>query len=435
MEMTTATAPKEKWAAPFFTIWIPQAFSLVGSSLAQFALVWWLTQTTGSATVLATASLAAVLPQVLIGPVSGALVDRWNRRVVMIVADTLIAASLVVLAFLYVAGAMRVWHIYVIMAFRALLGGFHWMAMQASTSLMVPRAQLARIAGLNQTLHGIVSIISPPLGAVLLSLLPLHGVIAIDVATALLAITPLFFIAIPQPQRAPMPPTGEPADSAAPPAIQPTVLSDLRAGLRYVWGWPGLFAVLIMATLVNFVVNPAFALMPILVTRHFGGAALELGWLESAWGIGVVSGGLILSVWGGFRKRVVTALLGLAGMGCGTLIVGLAPARAFTVALAGMFLAGFMNPITNGPFFALLQSHVAPEMQGRVFSLVQSAATAMMPLSLLVAGPVADALGVRLWYLVGGSACILISLGAFLVPAIMNIESNNAQALPTTTSG
>ncbi len=438
--MTTQTADfrPTHWKVRFFAIWTGQAFSLLGSALVQFALVWWLTQTTGSATVLATATLAAVLPGIFIGPFAGALVDRWNRRVLMIAADGLIALVTLGLIGLYVAGAMQVWHVYAAMFLRAALGGFHWPAMQASTSLMVPKEQLARIAGLNQTLYGVMNIISPPMGALLLAVLPLHGIMAIDVITAGLAITPLLVVAIPQPRRDDVAAVTQDGRRNA----APTVLADLRAGLRYVAGWPGLLAILIMAMLLNFIINPAFALMPILVTKHFGRGALELGWLESAWGIGMVAGGVTLSAWGGFRRRIVTSLIGVIGMGLGTLAIGLSPASAFELALAGMFFGGFMNPIANGPLMAITQAAVAPEMQGRVFALIQSAATAMMPLSLLVAGPLADALGVRVWYVAGGVACAVIGLFAFTVPAIMHVEENGhaaprasgQEALPATAS-
>ena len=394
--MTDAlTAPRPtRWAPRFFAIWTGQAFSLLGSMLVQFALVWWLTQTTGSATVLAMATLVAVLPGIVIGPFAGALVDRWNRRLIMIVADSLIALVTLWLIYLYATGRMQVWQVYVAMFLRAALGGFHWPAMQSSTSLMVPKEHLARVAGLNQTMMGVMNIISPPLGALLLSVLPLGKVLAVDVVTAGLAVLPLLFVTIPQPERA--------ASAAAPGAARASVWADLRAGLRYVAGWPGLLAILVMAMAINFVVNPAFSLMPILVTKYFGLGALQLGWLESVWGIGVVVGGLVLSVWGGFKRRVVTSLLGIVGMGIGTLIVGLSPVGAFTMALLGMLVAGFMNPIVNGPFMAVMQTAVAPDMQGRVFSLIQSASLAMMPLSLLIAGPIADKLGVRVWYVAGG---------------------------------
>ena len=413
----SSTAPRPaRWAPRFFAIWTGQAFSLLGSMLVQFALVWWLTQTTGSATVLAMATLVAVLPGIVIGPFAGALVDRWNRRLIMIVADSLIALVTLWLIYLYATGQMQVWQVYAAMFLRAALGGFHWPAMQSSTSLMVPKEHLARVAGINQTMMGVMNIISPPLGALLLSVLPLGKVLAVDVVTALLAVLPLCFIAIPQPELS--------AGAAVPGAPRTSVWADLRAGFRYVAGWPGLLAILIMAMAINFVVNPAFSLMPILVTKYFGLGALQLGWLESVWGLGVVVGGLVLSVWGGFKRRVVTSLLGIIGMGIGTLIVGLSPVGAFTMALLGMLVAGFMNPIVNGPFMAVMQTAVAPDMQGRVFSLIQSASLAMMPLSLLLAGPIADKLGVRVWYVVGGILCIAIGALAFAVPAIMHVEEN-----------
>jgi len=315
---------------------------------------------------------------------------------------------------------MQVWHVYAILAFRSTMGSFHWTAMQASTTLMVPDSQLTRVAGLNQTLFGVMNIISPPLGALLLGLLPFVGLLAIDVFTAMLAVVPLLFIHVPQPVRVVEAATVQGAGAPG----RTTVWMELRIGLRYVWGWPGLLAILILAMLVNFVVTPAFSLMPILITKHFGGAASELGWLESAWGIGMVAGAVVLSAWGGFRSNVVTSLTGLIGMGLGLAIVGLTPTALFGMALAGMCFSGFMNPIANGPFSALLQSSVRPDMQGRVLSLVQSGASAMVPLSLLVAGPVADALGVRVWYLLGGIVTVIAGIVAFSVPAIVHLEHN-----------
>jgi DHA3 family macrolide efflux protein-like MFS transporter len=182
---------------------------------------------------------------------------------------------------------------------------------------------------------------------------------------------------------------------------------------------------MVMATIINFVLNPAFSLMPLLVIRHFKGGALQLGWLDSTWGVGVVLGGLALSVWGGFRRRMVTSLTGLILMGLGIMLIGLTPGNAFWLAVVAMFVAGFMNPICNGPIFAMLQAKVAPEMQGRVFTLVGSLTAAISPLSLAVAGPVADALGIRPWYVVGGLLCALMGGAALLTPAVVNLEQNH----------
>jgi DHA3 family macrolide efflux protein-like MFS transporter len=407
----------ENWAARFFTIWTGQAISLFGSALVQFALVWWLTRETGSATVLATASLVALLPQIVLGPFVGALVDRWNRRVIMIAADTTIALATLVLFSLFAAGHIQPWHVFALMAVRSLGGAFHGPAMTASTSLMVPDKHLARVAGANQTLQGLLNIFAPPLGALLIELLSTQNVLLIDVGTALLAIVPLFFIPIPQPARHALQASGEIARTS--------YLHDLREGFTYVVRWKGLLGLIILAMLLNFMIVPASSLLPLVVTKVFNGGAAELGWTESLFGVGVIAGGLLLGVWGGFKRRIVTSFSGIIGIGVGVILTGLIPADMFYFLLAAQFLLGFAQVFANGPLMAIMQSTVDSDVQGRVFSLLGAGATAMMPLSLLIAGPVADALGIRFWYILGGTVCILMTLAAFFVPAIMNIETNH----------
>ena len=400
-----------RWKRPFFTIWTSQAFSLFGSSLVQFALVWWITKSTGSATVLATATLVAMLPQIILGPFAGALVDRWNRRVVMMVADSAIALVSLGLAVMFLIGRAEVWQVFVVMTLRALGGAFHFPAMQASTSLMVPGDQLARIAGFNQMLGGLMGIIAPPVGALSLSLLSMGGVLMIDVATAAVAVTTLVFIPIPQPP------------NTAPAGTAPTsVWQEMAAGLRYVAGWPGLIALGTVAMLINFLLTPAFSLMPIMVTKYFGGSALELGSMESAFGAGVIAGGLLLGAWGGFKKKIYTTLIGVAGMGIGILLIGMAPASLLVIAIAGMVVTGLMNPIANGPLQAIFQASVAPEMQGRVFSLISTVTSLISPISLLVAGPIADLLGIQIWYWVAGFACLIMTIVMLFIPSLMQIE-------------
>ena len=406
------------WKTRFFTVWIGQAFSLFGSGLVQFVLVWWLTIETGSATVLAGATLVAMLPMILLGPIAGPLIDRWNRRAIMIVADGIIALATLWLIAMFSIGAAQVWHVYAVLLIRAAAGAFHMPSMEASTTLMVPKEHLSRVGGLNQTLQGLISIVSPALGALLLGLFELRAALAVDVITALVAILPLFFIAIPQPPRR------EPHAAEG----KPSFAGDMRAGLRYVWSWPGLRAVIFMAMLLNFLVNPAFSLLPLLVKNRLAGDAGVLAGMESLFGVGVIVGGLLLSVWGGFKRRVLTSMTALIGMGIGVSAIGLTSSSAIWLAIAAMFLVGAMQSMVNGPLFAVLQAVVAPDMQGRVLALLMSAATAMSPLSLLVAGPIADALGVQVWYLAGGLACGLMGLAGFFIPAIVHIEDNHTEA-------
>ena len=403
--------PREPPLAPFLTIWTGQAFSLLGSHLVQFALVWWLTKETGSATVLAVATMAAFVPGIIVGPFAGALVDRWNRRVVMIAADGIIALATLFLAALFALGIVQVWHVYAAIVVRATAGSFHWPAMQASTTLIVPERHLSRVAGLNQTLWGLCSIIAPPLGALLLSLLPTQGVLAIDVGTALVAIAPLLFLSVPQPARA-----------SAAGAARPSVLADVAEGLRLVWAWPGLMLVITGGAIIHLLLIPASALTPLIVTNHFGGGAAEFALLDASWGVGMVGGGLILGVWGGFRRRIVTALSAMALMGVGNAGVGLAPAQAIQLAVAGMFLFGLTLPMLNGSLTAILQATVPPATQGRVLTLLNSLSSLMIPVGLAAAGPVADALSPQFWYVAGGLSTTAMAVAGFFVPALMRLE-------------
>ena len=414
--VTLQPAPT-RWASHFFPIWVGQAVSLLGSQLVQFSLIWWLTSTTGSATVLATASLVGLLPQVFLMPIAGTFVDRWNRRLTMIFADGLVALATLALAVMFWTGNIQVWHVYLAMFIRAAAGSFHWPAMQASTSLMVPEQHLSRIQGLNQMLNGGMNIIAAPLGALLIGLMPVGGVLMVDVGTALIAIVPLLFVTVPQPVR-----------SAA--AQKATAWQDFRSGLRYALGWPGLLIIGVMATMINLLFAPAFALLPLLVTEHFQGGAMQFAGLESTFSIGIILGGLTLSVWGGFKRRIFTSMMGLIGIGIGSLMIGVIPATAFALAVAGAFIMGLAQPITNGPLFAALQAGVAPEMQGRVFTLVASVAGAMTPVGLIIAGPLADSMGVQTWFVIGGIATLLMAVSGLFIPAVVNFEKGAAPAAP-----
>jgi DHA3 family macrolide efflux protein-like MFS transporter len=400
------------WKLSFFTIWTGQAFSLIGSRVVQFALVWWLTQLTGSATVLATATMVALIPEIFLAPIAGAYVDRWNRRTVMIVADGMIALASLWLAYLFWVDVAQVWHVYVIMLVRAVGGSFHWPAMQASTSLMVPEKHLTRVAGLNQTLNGVLNIIGPPLGALLMEVLLLYGVMLVDVGTAMLAILPLFFTHVPQPKRDDMG------------AEKPTVWADMREGLRYILNWPGLMALIGAAMIVKIALTPAFSLLPLLVSKHFNGDAVQLSLLEAIAGAGIVVGGLILSVWGGFRRKIYTTMMGVVMLGLGFVVLGFTPGSLFWMALASIFVVGLMIPLVDGPIMAILQGTVAPEVQGRVFTLMGSLLWITSPFSLAVAGPVSDWLGLQVWYITAGVLCGVTGLAGFFIPAIVNIEEN-----------
>ncbi len=404
-----------KWQFRFFTIRIGQAFSILGSTLVGFAFVWYLTEETGSATILTIGTLMNVLPNVIISPIAGALVDRWNRKAIMAIFDSITALFTLLVAVLFVLDNAQIWHIYMAMFIRSACGQFQWAAITASTSLMVPKKHLSRVAGADQALQGIISIIGPALGAFFLALMPIQGILLIDVFTAVLAVGPLLFFKIPQPKR-----NGTHATQQIP--GKPSVWQDLVEGWKYVVGWPGLMAIIMLAMLVNFLINPAFSLLPLLVTEHFGLGAYELGFIDSAFGIGVIVGSLVLSVWGGFKNKSITSLLSLTISGLAVLVVGIAPSNMYFLALAGIAIFGFLNPITNGPIFAIIQSKVEPEIQGRVLSLLSAGAGLASPLGLALAGPLADATNNnQLWFIIGGALTFISGVISFFIPAVIQM--------------
>jgi len=399
----------------FLILWISQAFSLFGSAVVEFALAWHLTLKTGSATVLATAMLVAFLPHIILGPFIGPLVDRWNRKRIMIASDLSIALVTVCLIVLFMTGNIQTWHIYLAMVARAIGQSFHFPAMQASIPMIVPEKQLSRAAGLNQMLQGAVNIAGPPAGALFMGLLPMHGMLAIDITTALIAVFCLLPMAIPHPLK-----------TAA--AARLSFIADMTEVFHYIWRWKGLRAVIALSAAVTVFLVPTFTLLPILVTSELGGDVLKLGWLNCAFGIGMIGGGLLLGTWSGFKQKIFTCLMGVIIAGVSALGLGFTTGSIFFLGLASSFMTGVGLSFGQAPIMATLQSLVAKDMQGRVFALFGSISSIMVPLGLAVAGPAADAVGIRTLFWVAGIAVILIGCGCFFVRSLMELEKPQRNA-------
>jgi len=407
------SASESGWLRNYLPMAIGQIISLLGSALVQFALVWYETKTTGSAAVLATTTTAALIPNVVLGPFAGALVDRWDRKLVMIIADLIVAMATAILAALFAFGAVQFWHIVLTLLIRSTAGVFQGPARTAATTLMVPKEHLGRIGGVNQAVDGIMNVFSPAMGALMIELMPIQGVLAVDIITAALAIALLiFFVRVPKLE------TDPETEHVAP----KTVLADVRDAVRYVLTWPGLLLMILMASLLNMFLAPAGSLLPLHVTAYFGKGAQELAWLQITSGVGSIVGGLLLGVWGGFKRKVWTVMIGIVGIGAGMLAFGLVPADRYSWSLIVLGTVGLMSSLANGSIGPLFQVKVPPEMQGRVFTLLSSLAVAMMPIGLFFAAPIADRLGMKAVYILGGTACILISVFGMLDKRIITLD-------------
>jgi DHA3 family macrolide efflux protein-like MFS transporter len=404
---------ERSWTKRFFTIWTGQAFSIVGSQLVQFALIWWLTIETGSATVLTIASIMGILPQVIITPLAGTYVDRWKRRRVMIAADGLTALVTFALMISFALGSESVPQIMVVLLLRSTFSAFHWPAMQASTTLMVPEDHLVRVSGLNESVRGLGSIAAPPLGAVLIAILPMQWVLSVDLFTAAIAILTLVLVTIPEVRRAEGRTT--------------SVRADLREAFIYLASWKGAVWLMVIFMFINFLINPAFALLPLLTLKHFGLGAIEYAAMESMAGLGMIVGGLVLGVWGGAHRKIVTcmAATGICGLGVG--LIGVLPPEGYLLAVASCLLVGVTLSIINGSIVAIMQKGIRADMQGRALALLNSGVAAMSPAGLLLAGPISDTIGIQVWFIIGGVAMVFTALVSIFIPAIMRMEDREVE--------
>lgn len=403
------------WKKRFFTIWIGQAISLLGSQLVGFAFVWYLTVRTGSASVLAMASMATMLPRIVLGPFIGPLIDRWDRKRTMLISDGLVALATIVMSVMFMLGEPPIWQIFLILIVRALAGTFHGPSMSASSSLMVPIEKMANIQGMNQMLNGGLSVFSAPLGALLLELVPIQSILLIDVVTAGIAMASLAFFVIPQPDRkVSLDLAGEGANYKA----------EVNAGFKYVWSWKGLTTLLILASFINFLINPAFTLLPLLIKEFFKGGAPELAKVEALFGGGAIVGSLLLSVWGGFKKKMHTAMLSLLLFGAVMASVSYIPADGLKWVLIAFAVVGGLLPFVNGSISAVMMAKVAPDMQGRVSTLTGTVSGIMMPIGLMIAGPVADLINIQFWFLVGGVSSMGIAIYGHFSKSLQEFENH-----------
>ncbi len=408
--MTITSPPPKNWKPRFFAIWSGQAFSLVGSALTQFVLVWWITQETGSPTALATAGIMGMLPSAIFSPLGGVIADRLSRRMVMIITDAVTAVCMLILIGLFASNNIQLWHIYTLMFIRATMQAFQHPASAASTMNLVPGDWLDRVAGMNQTLQGVMSVAAAPLGALALAALPIQGALMIDVATALLGIVPLLFLKIPQPKV----PQGSDAKS---------FLQDLREGVHTIRSNPGLVTLYAVTGLVVLTIMPTFALTPLLVKDHFGGGVNQVAIMEGLAGVGMLLGGVIIGLWKIKIRRALIVMISF-GISCGTVaLTALAPTPLFWLAVFWWWLSGFTFSTGNAPMIALLQTVIPNEMQGRAFSLLNMIFGLAGPLGLLIAGPMGAKFGIQTVFIVGGTLSATICFGALFLRPLWKLEN------------
>jgi MFS family permease len=364
--------------AGFLLVWAGQLISVMASSMTQFALTIWAYQQTGSATALGIVNTAFIVPFLLLSPIAGVMVDRYNRKLMMMVSDlTAITATLGILV-IHLTGNLQMWHLYVAAAVNGLGATFQWPAYSAAISTMVPKEHYSRANGLMSLVESGPGVLAPILAGLLLPLIALTGILTIDVVTFFLAIGALLLVSVPQPPR-----------TAEGQAGEGNFLREALYGFRYIFERRGLLGLLLFFICLNFAIGMAYSLIaPYILTRS-GNSSATLGVVQSAAAIGAVVGGILVGFWGGFKRRMTSIFIGeaLTGLFCLT-VFGLG--RSLPVWIVASVMGGIFPVFTNGASQAIWQAKVAPDVQGRVFSARRLIAWSTGPITPIIAGLLAD---------------------------------------------
>jgi DHA3 family macrolide efflux protein-like MFS transporter len=387
------------WKKSFAFIFGGQIFSILTSFMVQFSIIWHLTETTESAAVLMIAGLAGFLPQALLGPFIGVWLDRWNRKLTMIVADSVIALSSLILGAYYLWGEPSLWVVYAILLIRSTASSFHAPAFQAAIPLLAPAEQLTRVAGWHQLVFSSSSVLGPALGIAVYSATSLGTVLLLDVAGALIASLMLSRVKIEQPK---------------PEIVQaPSFRSEFKLGWEAFVGAKPVVAITIASAIFGVVFMPLAMLFPLMTLSHFGLGGYSASLIEAVFGIGMLLGGAILSVFASRWKDTTYMSVSLVAIGVTCVLSGRLGGDAFAVFAALSFFMGAAAPLFNGPYMAMIQKSFEPEKLGRVLSIVTSVSMLSSPIGLALAGPAVDRYGVQAWFFWAGIVVVLIGVWVF----------------------
>lgn len=359
----------------FTTVWFGQLVSMLGTGMTQFALAVWVFQQTGSATAYGFVLFFGMIPSILFSLVSGVLVDRWDRRKTMIATDSAAALSTLCVALLYMAGRLEVWHICAAVSVSATAAAFQGPAWGSMMALLVPEQHLGRASGMNSVARSAQQIAGPLLGGVLVLVIGLEGVILIDFVTFFAALICLLIVRFPETPR-----------TAAAMAAAGSVLKEAKYGWQYVLSFPALRAHLTYFALVNFVLSFLWVLFPPMVLGFSNPAGL--GTVASCYGFGMLAGGMVMTAWGGPKRRVLGMLGG--GIGAGIGMIGMGLLANVPLIAASLFVLCFGLPILNGCFGRIWLPRIAPDVQGRAVAAIQVTSWSTQPIAYLAAGPLAD---------------------------------------------
>ncbi len=376
--MTKSKKPVLAGMTGFSLVWIGQLVSVLATNMTGFALTIWAYQLTGKATALALVQVCFITPFLLMAPVAGLMVDRYNRKLMMMVSDLGAGTATVILLVLSAMGRLEIWHLYVAAAIQGTFNTFQWPAYSATISLMVPKEQYGRANGMMSLVEMGPAVLAPMLAGALLPIVGLTGILTVDVITFVLAVGVLLVVFIPQPEQTE---EGEKARAGG-------VWHETVYGFRYIFARPSLLGLQMVFFFANFFIGIAFAVVAPMILARTGNNELIFGSVQSLGAIGGIIGGIAMSTWGGFKRRVHGVLAGWIITGMFTALFGWG--TGLVIWAVAFFFNALVGPIVNGSNQAIWQAKVAPDLQGRVFSARRLIAWFTTPVTPLIGGLLAD---------------------------------------------
>lgn len=399
------------WKKVFAIIWTGQFFSILTSSIVNFAIILWLSFETKSAEVLAFAAIAAMLPQSVLGLFAGIFVDRWKRKRVMIMADSFIAFCTLILAVLFYLDVAKLGHVYILLALRSVGSAFHMPAMQASVPLLAPKSELIRIAGINQIIQSACNIAGPALAALFISFMEMTNILLLDVIGAALACTSLLFVKIPDPE-----------NEERSQKVQ--LLKEAKEAYTEVRAQNGLSWLFVLSILSTFFIMPVGVLFPLMTLNHYSGNAYQISLVEAAWGIGALLGGAFL----GIKKFKLNEISLINWMylllGFTFLLSGVLPVSGYPLFVGLTAIGGISGSLYMASFTTVLQTRINPVVMGRVFSFYMSVSLLPSMIGLLSTGFLADNIGIGNTFIIGGVLVGMIGVISFFVPSIRKLRDS-----------
>nr|WP_267899446.1 MFS transporter [Trichococcus shcherbakoviae] len=388
----------EKWQRQTALFLGSQTISLFGSSLVQYAIFWYLTLETQSGVIMTLSTIFGFLPTFFISPFAGVWADRYNRKRLIVLSDGITALSTLVLVLLFLAGQRSIWILLATSAIRAVGAGIQMPAVGAILPQIVPEKELTRINGLNGSIQAVVMLVSPMISGALYQFAPMEGIFMIDIVTAALAIAIMVFLL--------KVPTHEKASQEQ----VSNYLQDMKLGFRYIQNHAFIKRLFLYFSLAFFMAAPVSFLSPLQVARSFGDDVWRLTAIEIAFSIGMIGGGLWIASWGGFKNRIHSIAFAIGAMGLCTFGMGVIP--NFWIYLFLMGLVGLVIPLLNAPSMTLLQEKVEEDFLGRVFGVQSMVASSMMPLGMLIFGPLADRMAIEILMAVSGVFLMVVAFFA-----------------------